>query len=97
MFLVSPITSVMRKLSDIEGGVRGDPRFSPDSRYVAVAGRDGAVYQVSVEEHTFGAFKRLTQSSNRTPSNLAISPDSRLIAYNRRVRGILQIFTASAQ
>ena len=95
VFLVSPTIGRLRQLSDIPGGVSGDPRFSPDSTYVAAAAPDGAVYAISAKPKTWGQAARLTSPNPFPATNIVISPDSKIIAYNRKVSGNLQVFIAS--
>jgi Tol biopolymer transport system component len=96
VFVVSPTTGEIRQLSDLEGGVAGDPRFSPDSRYVVAAATDGRVVQFSAERETWGHATSLTAPNANLPRNLVISPDSRIIAYNRAIEGVLQVFRVDA-
>ena len=97
VFVVDPDSGEMRQLSNIEGGLTSDPRFSPDSTYVAAAAPNGIVYAISAEKETWGRSRPLTPTSESPASNLVISPNSELIAYNRRINGILQIFTTNSE
>lgn len=97
VFVVSAATGELCQLSRLPGGVVGDPRFSPDSRFVAIAGADGAVYTVSAEAATWGEATQRTPASAAAPSNLVISPDSNSVAYNRTVDDVQQIFMCRAR
>lgn len=92
VFVVSPLTGELRQLSELPGGVTGDPRFSPDGRYVAACSSDGAVYTFSAEDGTWGRAVQRTPSHAAAAHNIVISPDNSLILYNRTLRGVEQIF-----
>lgn len=94
LFVVSPESGRIRRLSHLPIGVIGDPRFSPDSRYVAAACPDGSVWVVSAEEATWGVAKQVSTANKQLASRLVISPDGTLLAYDRTVKGLMQIFTA---
>ncbi len=96
LFLVSPFNGEIRQLSRISGGVVGNPRFSPDSRYVAEALPDGRVGVWSTDRWNIGEFTPCAPTGP-LPTNLVISPDSRTVAYNREVGGVMQIFLAQAR
>jgi hypothetical protein len=92
LFCVSPSSGQIKQLSSITGGVVGDPRFSPDSKYVVISGADGSIHMVSAEAKNWGQATRCAPANKNSPSNLVISPDSRAIAYNRDIDGVKQIF-----
>lgn len=94
VFAVSPETGEVRQLSHVRGGVVGSPRFSPDSSYVAAAGSDGTLTVWSARERDWGRETRLVAPAGPPPENLVISPNSRIIAYNRTLDGVKQIFVA---
>ncbi len=96
VFVVSPTTGEVRRLSSIRGGVVGDPRFSPDGSFVAVAGSDGSVYAVSARETDWGRARQVAPTGAAMPHNIVVSPESSLIAYNRTVNGVQQVFTCEA-
>jgi hypothetical protein len=93
VFVVSPTTGEMRRLSSIPGGVVGDPRFSPDGRYVAACASDGAVYVFSAEADRWGRAVQCTPPNAAPAHNIVISPDSGLIVYNREIGGVEQVFS----
>ncbi|NLI00318.1 MAG: DUF3748 domain-containing protein [Chthonomonadales bacterium] len=97
VFVVSPSSGEIRRLSSVPEGVTGDPRFSPDGAYVAVAGSDGCVYAVSAGEADWGRARRVAPVGPAMPHNIVISPDSGVIAYNRTVDGVQQVFTCEAR
>lgn len=97
VYIVSPTTGEVRLLSSLPGGVTGNPRFSPDSRYVACAAPDGSIYTFSAETGSWGEAVRRTPPNPHPPTNLVISPDSRLIAYNRQIDGVKQIFVVNVR
>jgi hypothetical protein len=92
VFLVSPETKQVRQLSHVAGGIVGDPRFSPDGRYIAAALPDGYVFAFNTEPKTYGEMISCTPRGHHPASNIVISPDSRSIAYNREVNGFSQVF-----
>ena len=92
LFCVSPSSGQIRQLSNIPGGVIGDPRFSPDSKYVVIFGADGSIYMVSAVAKSWGHATHCTSSNKNLPLNLVISPDSKTIAYNREIDGVMQVF-----
>lgn len=92
LFCLNVKTGELRQLSHLSGGAIDSLRFSPDSKYVAVCATDGSVYRCSAEEKTWGHAARLTAPNPRPADNIVISPDSRLIAYNRTIEGVQQIF-----
>lgn len=92
LFVVSPTTGASRQLSHLPGGVIGDPRASADSTYVAASASDGSIHTWSLEPKYWGRDVPRTPPNPYLPSAIVISPDSRLIAYNRQVEGIQQIF-----
>ena len=94
--VVSPVSGEIRLVSHVPGGVAGDPRFAPNGNYVAIAGPDGCVYTVSTSEKSWGKVWRAAPSQKHLASNIVISPDSKLIAYNREISGIQQVFVAPA-
>lgn len=94
-FAVSTMTGETRQLSHLPDGVTDFLRFSPDSSYVAAAAADGSVLRISAEEKTWGETIRLTLPHPCPAANLVISPDSGLVAYNREIAGILQVFAAT--
>jgi hypothetical protein len=93
LFVVSPVTGKTRQVSRVPGGVVGDPRCSADSQYIAVCGSDGAVYAFRITAAEWGKTTQLTLPSAVPATNLVISPDSRLVAYNRTIEGVKQIFS----
>jgi hypothetical protein len=97
VFLVSPTTGEMRQLSHLPGGVTAELRFSPDSRYVAAASSDGSVVIFNATPPHWGEAKRLTAPNAHIAHNIVLSPDSRTIAYNREIDGVLQIFLVTIQ
>jgi hypothetical protein len=96
IFVVSASTSQIRQLSQLAGGVTDSLRFSPDGRYVAGVSTDGSILAWSTEPQHWGRAVRCTPPNPHPTSNLVISPNSRLIAYNREVEGIIQIFVVPA-
>jgi hypothetical protein len=92
LFAVSPATGAVRQLSHLPGGVIGDPRASPDSRYVAASAGDGSIHTWSLEPHRWGTVVPRTPPNPNLPTGIVISPDSRRIAYNREIEGVQQIF-----
>lgn len=97
VFAVSPITGEMRQVSELPGGVQGDPRFSSDGSYVAACATDGSVYTFSTETATWGKATRRTPPSAAPAHNIVISPDGALIAYNRRIQGVEQVFVCESR
>ncbi len=97
VFVVSPVTGEVRQLSHLAGGVGGFVRFSPDSRYVAGCGADGSIYTWSAEPGHWGDAVRRTPPNPHLPLNIVVSPDSHLIAYNREIAGIHQIFVVKVK
>lgn len=93
IFAVSPTTGEIRPLSHLPGGVAADAglRFAPNSRYVAGAAKDGGLYAWMTTERDWGRAIRLTPANANAPGNIVISPDSHLIAYNRKIEGVSQI------
>jgi hypothetical protein len=96
VFIVSPASGKTAQLSHIPGGVTAGPRFSPDGRFVVAATQDGRVVAWSAMDHHFGAMTALTEPTLKAASNLVVSPDSRWVAYNRTIQGVLQIFVVPA-
>jgi len=96
VFVVSPVTGEIRQLSHLEGGVPGDCRFSPDSRYVAASTADGRVIVLGATDSDWGKLTSLTPPNPNGPMNIVVSPDSRTIAYNRSIDGVHQIFVVPA-
>ena len=94
--VVSPATGEAKQLSALPGGVAGDPRFSPDGRFVAIGGEDGALYAIRAEEDRWGEADALTLPNAAPAINTVVSPDSRRIAYNRLTGGIPRIYVADA-
>jgi hypothetical protein len=92
VFVVSPVTGEGRQVSHLPGGVGSFVRFSPDSRYVAGCGADGSLITWRTESSHWGEAIRRTPANPHPPLNVVISPDSRLIAYNREIEGVHQIF-----
>ena len=97
VFVVSPLTGELRQLSAIPGGITGSPRFSPNSAYAACAAPDGSVHTISARTRDWGSSRQAAPANPAEATNLVISPDSKTIAYNRRLNGILQVFTTQAQ
>jgi len=97
VFVVSPVGGEMRRLSGLGGGIVSDPRFSPDGAYVAACGADGAVYAFSTHPKSWGRAVRVTPPNDAPAHNIVISPDSALIAYNRNLSGVEQVFVCDAQ
>jgi Tol biopolymer transport system component len=92
LFAVSPVTRKVKQLSRLPGGLVGNPRFSPDSRYVACVATDGAIWSWSTEEKSWGRPRRITEPNSNLASRLVISPDAAKIAFNRSIDGVMQIF-----
>jgi len=92
VFAVSPVTGELRQVSDLPEGFVGDPRFSPDGRYIAACAADGSVYALSTEPASWGKAVRRTPPNPSPAHNIVISPDSALIVYNRRIAGVEQVF-----
>ena len=63
--------------------------------YLAAAGLDGSIHMFSARNQDFGKESVLVGPQHENASSLVISPDSKTIAYNRPVNGILQIITTS--
>lgn len=97
VFAVSPSTGEMRQVSDLPEGVVGDPRFSPDGRYVAACGKDGAVYAFLTTEKEWGRAMRCTPPNPSPAHNIVVSPDGHFIAYNRRLDGVEQVFLCTPE
>ncbi len=95
VFVVSPITAEVRQVSKVEGGLSPYLRFAPDGSYIAAAGKSGAIWRWSALEPDFGKAEQLTPRSPLPARDLVISPDSKLIAYNRDVDGVTQVFVVS--
>ena len=72
IFVVSAATGAIRQLSRVPGGVMGDPRFSDDSGFVAVAAPDGSVWRVSARTGSWGKAKRIAQPN---PNAASLSRD----------------------
>jgi len=96
VFVVAPEGGALRQLSRAPGGVVGDPRFSPDGRFVVAARPDGSVSAFLTTQGEWGREVPLAPPGNSVPSSLVVSPDSRLVAYNREVAGVKQIFLCQA-
>ncbi len=96
LFVVSPVTGQVRQLSNIPGGVIGDPRFSPDGKFAACAIPDGSVSTFSAEPKSWGEIRRTIPHNFLPPSNVVVSPDSKLIAFNRELAGLSQVFVVRA-
>jgi hypothetical protein len=96
VFVVSPTTGDIRPLSHLPGGVADSIRFSPVSRYVTAAAPDGSVWTFGAEEKAWGKAVQRAPANPHPAFNLVISPDARLIAYNRKIGGVLQIFLTEA-
>lgn len=94
VFVVSPTDGAIRQVTDVPGGVGTFFRISPDGEWVAVAHKDGSVWR-----HAIGhdAARQVAPCGTNLPTNLVISPDSRVVAYNRSVQGLLQVFIAEAR
>jgi hypothetical protein len=100
VFVVSPTTGEIKQLSRLPGGVTGTLgglRFSPNSRFVAACGNDGAVYTFSTEPKTWGQTVRRAPARVELADNVVVSPNSRLLAYNRTIEGVKQIFLAEVR
>lgn len=97
VFVVSPVTGEVRQVSDIEEGVIGDPRYSPDGAYVAACAGDGSVMAFDTTEGRWGQSRRLTRRNRAPARNIVISPDSSVIVYNRRMDGVEQVFRCDAR
>lgn len=93
--VVSPSTGQARQLSALSCGVHGDPRFSPDGRFVAIGGADGALYAIHAEGRRWGEAVALSSRAGSPVMNAVVSPGSRLVAYNRHLDGVPRIFVAS--
>lgn len=93
---VSATDGEMRQMGEVPGGVAGDPRFSPDSRFVVASATDGSVWRLDATEPHWGAVRRLAPTGSEPATNLVISPCSTLIALNRQLGGILQILLIDA-
>ncbi len=96
VFVVSPASGEVRRLSSLPAGVVGDPRFSPDGSFVAVAGSDGSVQTISAREADWGRARQAAPDGPAMPHNIVISPDSHVVAYNRTIDGVQQVFTCEA-
>jgi dipeptidyl aminopeptidase/acylaminoacyl peptidase len=96
VFVVSPASGEIRRLSDLPGGVAGDPRFSPNGAFVAVGTPDGSVYAVDATERGWGRAMRVARPNPAPAHNIVIAPDSALIAYNRTLEGVQQVFICDA-
>lgn len=97
LFLVSPRTGSVKQLSSIDGGVAGDPRFSPDGSFVAVPLSDGSVCLFSTVQETWGRYHLYARPSGSRASNLVIAPNSKLVAFNRTVGSRLQVFVSQVR
>ncbi len=104
IFAASPGTGEIRQVSSLHGGVmdgvrsanRGvmdGLRFAPNGRYVAGVSGSGEILVFSTENDSWGKAITLTKPNKHMAVNLVISPDSNMIAYNRVINGISQIFT----
>jgi hypothetical protein len=96
IFVVAPATGSARQLTHLPSSVADGLRFSPDGRYVVGSSADGSILAWSTESHRWGHILLRTSPNPHPASNLVISPDSRLIAYNREMEGIAQIFVLPA-
>jgi hypothetical protein len=96
VFAASPSSGDVRRLSGLAGGVGGDLRFSPDGRYVAVSAPDGSVHAIGARESDWGRARQVAPSGAASAHNIVISPDSALIAYNRTIDGVQQVFVTDA-
>ena len=92
VFLISPNGGTPEQLTHGRVNVQSEARWDPTGRWVAFA-RNNAVVVASVRrDDSFGKTRVLTDPALGTPSNLVWSRDGKLIAFNRDVDGVQQIF-----
>jgi len=94
VFVVSPNGGTPRQVTDIVGGVTANPRWHASGRWIVCGGPRNEIIAASVADGSFGRTVRLAPPSPHPASNLVCSPDGALVAYNRVVGGVLQIFLA---
>lgn len=91
---VSPHTGRVEVISATPGGVVGDPRYSPDGRVIIACKADGSVWAFGAPGAAQGAGSLCAPPGVAPAVNVVVSPDSTLIAYNRDIDGVRQVFVA---
>lgn len=81
VFTISPLGSEMRQVTSFPTGVQEAARWLPDDRHFVTVVDD----QVVVVEIGTGHSRPLTDSGRGRPFGLVLSPDGRLVAFNRTV------------
>lgn len=92
VFIVSPNGGPARQITDIAGGMTANPRWHASGEWIVCAGPRNEIMATSVAQASFGKTVALTPPSQSPASNLVCSPDGSLVAYNRLVEGVKQIF-----
>lgn len=92
VFAFSMRSGTARQITRFPHGVAGSQRISPNGRYVAATLTDKSVAAIGLQGNEAGCVLAASDNRSSVPLNVVVSPDSHLVAYNRLVNGLLQVF-----
>jgi hypothetical protein len=81
IFVISPSGNEMRQVTDFPNGVQQPACWLPDDRHI-VTTSEGQIYVVNVAS---GAAKAITEPGKGRTEAIVVSPDGKLVAFNRNV------------
>jgi len=95
VFLIPPTGGKPVQLTHGSVNVQSEARWDPSGKWVAFVRNDAIVVASVQPGESFGKTRVLTDPALGTPSNLVWSHDGKLIAFNRDVDGVQQIFVVT--
>jgi hypothetical protein len=87
IFLISPEGGPSRQLTDHPAGVQSCVRWSPDNQSVYYVSENSVVNCKLSDESFEKRFTRITPVGKEEVSNIVLSPDGKMIAFNKPVKG----------
>lgn len=95
LLIVSSNGGTPRQLTNAEGGLTGNYRWHASGEWIVCIGPKNEILATKVDVGSPGETLNLTGPSPHTALNLVCSSDGSLVAYNRIVDGVKQIFVIS--
>ena len=86
VFFISPLDGNSVQVTNHESDVQSTVRWSPEGKFIYYVWNN-SIIQCNVQSGTgLGNFTKLTEKSSKPPSNLVLSHDGKIIAFNREVK-----------
>lgn len=86
VFFISPLGGKSAQVTHHESNVQSTVRWSPEGEYIYYVWDNSIIKCYAQSGGEFGSYTKLTETSQKQPTNLALSHDGKTIAFNREIK-----------